>query len=41
MNTNIGVIQSQHQAATFNPTLTGGVFTATLKGKINGLEETV
>ena len=41
LNTNIGIIQSQHQPATFNAGITGNVYTATLKGKINGLEETV
>ena len=41
MNTNIGIIQSSHQPATYTSGLPTNVYTATLKGKINGLEETV
>ena len=41
LNTNIGIIQSQHQAATFSTQGGANVYNATLKGKINGLEETV
>ena len=42
LNTNIGVISSQHQQTNFTPGLTGNqIYSATLKGKINGLEETV
>ena len=37
LNTNIGVISSGHQ----KPNDAGANYSATLKGKINGLEETV
>ena len=37
VNTNIGIINAQNNATQNQPT----IYTATLKGKINGLEETV
>ena len=37
VNTNIGIINAQNTASQNQPT----IYTATLKGKINGLEETV
>ena len=41
MNVSGDNLSSGHMNSQANPNMTAGAFTSTLKGKINGLEETI